>query len=103
MRLLFRFAVWYHSQCLRTCRSKDIRGDARRFAAIRKKVVAIARKEYASTLAVRRLVTKDSRLGWEPRMKYYGGIEQIDWKLRRMEELYGDAVRRPTGQGEGLT
>ncbi len=66
--------------------------DAER-AAIRKKVVAVAREEYASTKAARKLVVKDSRLGFEPRMQYYGGIEQIDWKLRLMEELYGDAVR----------
>ena len=35
------------------------------------------------------LVDADSSLGWEPTMEYCGGREQIEWKLRRMERLYG--------------
>lgn len=35
------------------------------------------------------LVEEDSHLGFEPDMDYVGGPEQIRWKLKLMEKLYG--------------
>lgn len=55
-------------------------------------VLAWAKKEYANAKAALEPVEKDSRLGWEPSMEYVGGVEQIKWKLKRMEALYGDAL-----------
>jgi hypothetical protein len=55
-------------------------------------VLAWAKKEYANAKAALELVEKDSRLGWEPSMEYVGGVEQIKWKLKRMEEVYGSEV-----------
>lgn len=55
-------------------------------------VLALAKKEYANAKAALELVEKDSRLGWEPSMEYVGGVEQIKWKLKRMEEVYGGEV-----------
>ncbi len=57
--------------------------------AAREKIVALAEDEYENAKAALPLVDADSRLGWEPSMEYCGGREQIEWKLRRMEELYG--------------
>ena len=47
---------------------------------------------YGYAKAALELVEKDSRLGWEPSMEYVGGVEQIKWKLKRMEEVYGGEV-----------
>ena len=61
----------------------------------------IAAREYANALAARDLVARDSTLGFEPTMDYLGYLEQYDWKLARMRELYGpleapnDGGRRP--------
>ena len=55
-------------------------------------VRAIAREEYANAKAALPLVEENSRLGWEPSMEYAAGPEQIRWKLKRMEALYGDSV-----------
>ena len=52
-------------------------------------VLEWAKREYANAKAALPLVEADSRLGWEPSMEYVGGPEQIRWKLRRMESLYG--------------
>ena len=52
-------------------------------------VLAWAKKEYANAKAALALVEADSRLGWEPSMEYVGGAEQVRWKLKRMEDLYG--------------
>ena len=35
------------------------------------------------------VVDEDSRLGWLASSDYTGGSEQIKWKLRLMERLYG--------------
>lgn len=37
-------------------------------------------------------VDTDSRLGWLCSSGYTGGRAQIEWKLRKMRELYGDEV-----------
>ena len=58
-------------------------------AAARSRILALARDEYENAKAALPLVDADSRLGWEPTMEYCGGREQIEWKLRRMERLYG--------------
>ena len=50
---------------------------------------AVAREEYANAKAALPLVDADSRLGFECSMEYCGGREQIEWKLARMEALYG--------------
>lgn len=59
-------------------------------------LLSVARDEYANAKAAIPLVETDSRLGWEPTMEYGGGREQIEWKLRKMEDLYGKAAL--TGQ-----
>ena len=48
----------------------------------------IAASEYANTLAARELVARDSTLGFEASMDYLGYLEQFDWKLKRMRELW---------------
>ena len=55
-------------------------------------LLRLARDEYANAKAALPLVEADSRLGWEPSMEYVGGPEQIRWKLRMMESLYGKAA-----------
>ena len=53
-----------------------------------------ARDEYANAGAAIALVEADSHLGYEPIMDYVGGPDQIRWKLRLMERLYGkDALK----------
>ena len=52
-------------------------------------MLAAAKAEYANASAALPCVERDSRLGWEPSMEYCGGPEQIRWKLRLMESLYG--------------
>jgi hypothetical protein len=42
----------------------------------------IAADEYANTVA------RDSTLGFEATMDYLGYLEQFDWKLARMRELW---------------
>ena len=37
-------------------------------------------------------VDADSRLGWLASSGYTGSRPQIEWKLRKMRELYGDAL-----------
>lgn len=59
-------------------------------------LLSVARDEYANAKAAIPLVETDSRLGWEPTMEYGGGREQIEWKLRKMEDLYGKTAL--TGQ-----
>ncbi len=49
----------------------------------------IAVREYANTLAARDLVVRDSTLGFEATIDYLGYVEQFDWKLKRMQEVYG--------------
>ena len=55
----------------------------------RAKAKALAAREYANTRAAIELMKRDSRLGWEPTMGYQGGIAACEWKLRRLERLYG--------------
>ena len=59
-------------------REKDERG-----------ILSAARDEYANASAALALVEEDSHLGFEPDMDYVGGPEQIRWKLKLMEKLYG--------------
>ena len=58
----------------------------------RARLLAVARDEYVNAKAAIPLVEADSRLGWEPTMEYGGGKAQIEWKLRKMEDLYGKAA-----------
>jgi len=51
-------------------------------------------EEYANARAALSLVDVDSRLGFECSMEYAGGREQIEWKLRRMEDLFGKEITR---------
>ena len=55
----------------------------------REKANELARLEYDNTKAAIELMKRDSRLGWEPTMRYQGGVEACEWKLRRLERLYG--------------
>ncbi len=48
----------------------------------------IAADEYGNTVAARDLVARDSTLGFEATMDYLGHLEQFDWKLARMRELW---------------
>ena len=61
--------------------------------AAKAEIHALARAEYANAKAALKVLEFDSSLGWEPTMEYIGGIEQMKWKLRRMEELYGEKVK----------
>ena len=63
---------------------------------------ALARAEYANTKAVIELMKRDSRLGWEPTMKYQGGVEACEWKLRRLERLYGIKPGETVTTGEDI-
>lgn len=62
-------------------------------ASAKARILELARDEYANAEAALALVDADSQLGWEPTMDYCGGREQIEWKLRRMRENYGEGVR----------
>ena len=55
-------------------------------------VESLARAEYANARAALRVVDEDSRLGWLASSDYTGGRSQIEWKLRKMRELYGASV-----------
>ena len=57
----------------------------------REKAKALAALEYANTKAAIEIMKRDSRLGWEPTMGYQGGVAACEWKLRRLERLYGSA------------
>ena len=67
----------------------DQASDKAAVAAAKAEIVRIARDEYANTRAALKLVLADSRLGWEASMGYYGGRDQLRWKLERMRKLYG--------------
>ena len=58
----------------------------------RKAVEKLARAEYANAASALKAVDVDSRLGWLASSGYTGGRAQIEWKLRKMRELYGDSV-----------
>lgn len=63
--------------------------DKAKEAEFRARVKEIAQEEYDNTRAALELMRRDSRLGWEPTMEYRGGTETVEWKLRRMEKVYG--------------
>ena len=52
-------------------------------------MLELAKEEYQNAKAALRVVEMDSRLGWLASSDYTGGPEQIRWKLRLMEKLYG--------------
>ena len=58
----------------------------------RAEVERLAKLEYANAEAALAAVDVDSRLGWLCSSGYTGGRAQIEWKLRKMRELYGDEV-----------
>lgn len=58
----------------------------------RAEVERLAREEYANAKAALGVVDADSRLGFLVSSGYTGGRPQIEWKLRKMRELYGNAV-----------
>jgi len=60
----------------------------------REAVLGLARDEYANAEAALAAVDADSRLGWLASSDYTGGRRQIEWKLRKMRETYGDALRK---------
>ena len=76
----------------RACRAKDD-------AAVRK----FAELEYANAAATLPLVMRNSAFGWEPSMGYVGGVEQIRWKMARMERDYGLGKRLDTRRREYVT
>ena len=55
-------------------------------------VEALARAEYANAKSALDAVDADSRLGWLASSGYTGSRPQIEWKLRKMRELYGPAL-----------
>ena len=61
----------------------------------RAEVMRLAKKEYANAAGALKSVDFDSRLGWLASSGYTGGRAQIEWKLRKMRKLYGDAVTAP--------
>lgn len=58
----------------------------------RAEVERLARAEYANAESALAAVDADSRLGWLASSGYTGGRPQIEWKLRKMRELYGAAL-----------
>ena len=58
----------------------------------RAEVLRLARAEYANAKAALAAVDADSRLGWLASSDYTGSRAQIEWKLRKMRELYGGAA-----------
>lgn len=78
----------YLAACVRTAINVK-RGAIALLAKDTSGVLSAARAEYANATRALDFVARDSRLGWEPSMEYTGGPEQIRWKLRRMEDLYG--------------
>lgn len=56
----------------------------------RVEVERLARLEYSNAEAALEDVDADSRLGWLASSGYTGGRAQIEWKLRKMRDLYGD-------------
>ena len=56
----------------------------------RAEVVRLARAEYANAEAALSAVDADSRLGFLVSSGYTGSRSQIEWKLRKMREIYGD-------------
>ena len=68
-------------------------GSIAHFAGDKAEVLKWAKAEYANAKATLPLVEADSRLGWEATLDYVGGPEQIRWKMKRMEALYGADVR----------
>ena len=63
------------------------------FAKDKAEILKWARLEYANARATLPIVESDSRLGWEATLDYVGGPEQIRWKLKRMEDLYGSGIK----------
>ena len=57
-------------------------------------VLELARDEYANAQAALKVVDEDSRLGWLASSDYTGSRPQIEWKLRKMRELYGKALEK---------
>ena len=55
----------------------------------RRRVLELAKDEYANAEAALKVVDEDSRLGWLASSDYTGSRPQIEWKLGRMRELYG--------------
>ena len=55
-------------------------------------VMELARKEYANAASALAAVDADSRLGWLASSGYTGSRPQIEWKLRKMRELYSQAL-----------
>ena len=56
----------------------------------RAEVERLARAEYANAEAALAVVDEDSRLGFLVSSGYTGSRPQIEWKLRKMRELYGN-------------
>ena len=56
----------------------------------RAEVESLARAEYANAEAALAVVDEDSRLGFLVSSGYTGCRPQIEWKLRKMRELYGN-------------
>ena len=66
-------------------------------------LLAVAKEEYANASAALPLVDADSNLGWEPTMEYRGGTKTAEWKLRRMEDVYGVGAVIPQDAKYGFT
>ena len=58
----------------------------------RAEVERLAHAEYANAEAALAVVDEDSRLGFLVSSGYTGGRAQIEWKLRKMRELYGGST-----------
>lgn len=58
----------------------------------RVEVERIARLEYANAVEALNAVDTDSRLGWLCSSGYTGSRPQLEWKLRKMREIYGETL-----------
>ena len=59
----------------------------------RETVLRFARLEYANALEALEAVDADSRLGYLVSSGYTGSRPQIEWKLGKMRELYGEKIK----------
>ena len=80
---------WYTLKCrLRTEKSKE------EIIKIFDEFVEIAENELKNAKSAIPLLEKDSRLGWEPKMEYLGGKENVEWKIMHLEYTLSTDIPR---------
>ncbi|MBQ7039439.1 MAG: hypothetical protein IJN39_02620, partial [Clostridia bacterium] len=71
---------WYTLKCrLRTEKDKEV------ISGIFNEFLKIAENELENAQKTIPLLEADSRLGWEPKMEYLGGKENVEWKIMQLK------------------